>query len=723
MKARVALSLAALVLTAASANAQALPRISGLYPPGARAGSTVEVSIRGGGLDGASEVLVDDPAIKATLNVAEVKIDAADQKVFASKCALCHELRGPSTISRTADQWVATVDRMITQRGAPIEAADKARIVRYMQAAARAAAGLTARVSIAPDALPGRREIRIHGANGTSTVFPFEVTRLPETLETEPNDQPKSAPEVKFPLVINGQVGSGDVDCFAFQAKKGERVVFNCDAYRLNESSQAFFFPVLYLYDASGKELVRDTGTFGFDPVIDWTAPADGRYVVLLRDMLYRGSPASIYRLSMGNLAYGTYLFPAGGRRGSSAEVTLQGENQAPEKVSLPLPADAPLGVRTVSTPRGSFAFVVGDAPEFVEPADPGARRVSLPVSLNGRIERPDEVDRYTFTLTKEQLGPYAFEVFADRIGSPLAPQLALRNAKGQSLFADDGGGRRRQRDGRQEYTFTQAGDYTLEVADPTNRYGPSHIYRVSLARAEPDFRVSINPDNPNLGPGSSVFLTVRMGRRGEGAASDLEVLLRNLPPGVTASPCVIRAGENQSFIILTAAADAKPGSFSKVQVVARAKVDGKTVERPVTPYEIYRIQNQAQNVNRSDMIVSVGPAPMWTVTLEPATVKLSPKSGPVTVTARLNRNGLQGDLPFAVVGLPNGVQGPRALLFRRGSSEATFTLAPQPGTGVFASRPSAAGPAPPIAFALVNGREGEAMQMSSPLLNLQIEP
>src|SRR5262249_29052712 len=111
------------------AGAQALPRIAALYPPGARVGSTVEVAIRGGGLEGCKEVVVDQPGLSVALNQAAVKIDPADQKVFETKCVLCHQLRGPATISRTADQWVATVDRMIKEKGAPIEPADREKIV------------------------------------------------------------------------------------------------------------------------------------------------------------------------------------------------------------------------------------------------------------------------------------------------------------------------------------------------------------------------------------------------------------------------------------------------------------------------------------------------------------------------------------------------------------------------------------------------------------------
>lgn len=707
-----------LSLIATPALAQALPRISSLYPPGARAGSTLDVAIRGGGLEGARAVLVDGPGLTAALNAVDVKIDPASQKVFAAKCGQCHELRGPATISRTADQWVATVDRMIREKNAPIEPAERAQIVGYVQAAARAAAGLTARVTIAPEALPGRREIRVVAANGTSTAFPFEVTAQPESLEAEPNNTPTKAPVVALPATVSGQLSQGDTDCFSFAAKQGERLVFNVSAYRLNPASQAFFFPVLYLYDATGKELARNNGYFSLDPLIDWTAPTDGAYSVMVRDMLYRGSPGSIYRLTMGALPYRTYLFPPGGRKGERTTVTLAGENMAPVSITVTLPADGPDGVRAIDTPLGPLPFAAGAYEEHTENPDE-TNAISLPASLNGRIDASGDGDRFTFSLEREAIGSYTFELFAERVSSPLVGRLTLRNARGQVIGTSASAPA--ARDPRLDVTLSQPGEYTLEVADAGGKSSPAHVYRVSAGPAVPDFALAVSPDNPNLGPGSSVYLSLRVLRR-VGIPGNIEVLFPNLPAGVTAGPVTIRPDENQAFAILTAAPDAQPGAFSVAEVVARATVNDREITRRVAPFEIYRINNNAQTAYRSQMVVTVGPQSGWSVSLEPGEMSMSPDSGPVQVTVRLDRRGTQGDLPFAILGVPPGIQGPRALLFKRGTSEMTFTLTPT-NTGVFAPR-SGSSPPPMSHFvlAVVNGREGEGMMMASRPVVVRLE-
>ena len=712
---------ATLALLSGPVFAQALPRITALYPPGAKSGATLDVAIRGGGITSPSQVIVSGPGISATLNTAEVKIDPAEQKLFQAKCTQCHEMRGPANISRTADQWVATVDRMIREKSAPIETAEREKIVSYVRAAARASAGLTARITVAADATPGMREIRVVGQNGTSTAFPFEITAQPDALEAEPNNEVAKAPVVAMPTTINGQLpSSGDVDCYAFNAKKGERVVFNVSGVRLNEANQAFFFPVLYLYDEKGKELAKNTGYFSLDPLIDWTAPADGKYVIAVRDMLYRGNPATIYRLSMGSLPYKTYLFPAGGKRGATVSAALNGQNMEPTTVPVALPADAPAGIRQVSTPHGTFRFAVGEYDEYVEKAGE-PQNITLPLSINGRVEAAKETDRYTFTISKEQLGPYTFEAFSERLGSPTVARLTLLNDRNRALVTNSGGGG--TRDPRIDYTFAQPGTYTLEIADANDRFGPEYVYRISAGSAAPEFTLTMFPDNPNLGPGSSVYLGVTVQRR-VGINTPIEVVFPNLPAGITASRAVIQPNETRGFVILTAAPDAKPGTVGLLAPVARTAIDGKTVERPVVPYEIYRINNNAQIAYRSNMVVTVGPEAEWDVALEPGAMQMSADGGPVTVKVRLNRKtGSARNMPFAIIGIPQGVNAPQSILMKPGESEITFTMTPT-NTGVFAPRPAGQ---PPVmtefTLALVNGREGEGMMMASPAIRVTLVP
>jgi hypothetical protein len=712
-----------LLLLPAGAYAQALPRITGLFPPGARAGTSVDVAIRTGGLEGAREVVVDGSGLTVHLNESGAKADPGDQKVFVAKCGLCHDLRGPSSISRSPDQWVATVDRMIKDRGAPIEPADRTKIVGYLQAAARQSQGLTAKVTVAANATPGVRTLRVVGLNGTSSIFPFEVSTLPEIVDEEPNNTVEKPQDVTLPVIVNGQLSQGDQDCYRFHAAKGQRIVFNCKSYRLHPAIQQYLFPVLYLYDDKGKELERNTGYFSLDPLIDWTAKDEGTYTIAVRDMLYRGSPSSIYRLSIGTLGYNTYLYPPGGRQGASTTATISGDAVQPATITVPAADKEPLGVKMVSTPQGPMPFVVGQFPEYLKQAGNGPQTVSLPVSINGKLERSGAGDRYTFSLTKDQLGVYSFEVFAERLGSPLVPRLTLRNAQGQVLTS--GTQTQEIRDPRLDYNFSRPGEYAIEIGDANDRSGEAYVYRISAGPSAPDLQVTLGPDNPNLSPGASVYLPLRVVRR-TGITGDITVSAENLPPGVTASPTVVPPNETQSFVILTAAPDAKPGEMSSIRVVCTATANGETIRREAMPFEIYKIGNNNLYAPRSSMVVTLGPEAGWKVSVLPASPQMSMENGPMTVTVKLQRNGFEGDLPFAIVGVPRGIQAPQAILFKKGMNEMTFTLRPGGGGG---GRRNKGGDQRPgevpskFLIAVVHGREGEGMQVSSAAVPITVMP
>jgi hypothetical protein len=335
---------------------------------------------------------------------------------------------------------------------------------------------------------------------------------------------------------------------------------------------------------------------------------------------------------------------------------------------------------------------------------------VTLPVSINGRLESAGP-DRYTFTVSKEQLGAYTFEMFAERIDSPVAGRLTLLNAKGQSVVNNQG--RQRIADPRLEYTFTQPGDYTLVVEDETGKYGPNYAYRVHATAATPDFQVTISPDNPNVGAGTSVFLPVRVRRRA-GVSGPISIVFPSLPPGITASPTVIQPDQdrqNQAFVVLTAAADAQPGSFLMVRPVARATVDGQVV--------YHNTANTQRPAPRSTMVVTVGPQPDWSATLEASANAMAADGKPVEVKVHLTRRGADRDMPFAILGVPQGVQAPGSLLFKKGQTELSFTMRPSNG-GIFTTKTADGSPSQ-FLVTIVNGREGEGMQFSSPAIPITV--
>ena len=380
-----------LVSISISAFAQGTPRLNSLFPAGGQLGTTVEIAIQGSDLEDAHTLIIEgDPGITAQLHAGGGEVDDTHKPVFEANCAQCHELRSPNNRSMTPTQWQATVQRMVTEKGAEISTEAQTQIVAYLTSAARANAGLTAELTIAPDASIGLREVRIVGKHGTSTAWPFEVTQIPDVLETESNNTPEAATTIELPSLINGVINpGGDEDYYVFEGTQGQRCIFSVKAYRLNNISQQFFNPTIAIFDAKGVEIVRSNGFYSLDPLLDVTLPADGPYLLRIRDLLYRGNPDSVYRLTGGVLPYNTYLFPAGGtvpgaeRRPEESPETFYGpptppepnviqcvvggENLSETDWQVEVSAGEQPGLKQVRTPYGIFPFIVNTHSETIE--------------------------------------------------------------------------------------------------------------------------------------------------------------------------------------------------------------------------------------------------------------------------------------------------------------------------------------------------------------------
>ena len=387
------LLVAVIFLTSISiyAFAQGTPRLNSLFPAGGQLGTTVEIAIQGSDLDDAHTLIIEgDPGITAQLHAGGGEVDNTHKPVFEANCGQCHELRSPNNRSMTPTQWQATVQRMVTEKGAEISAKAQTQIVAYLTSAARANAGLTAELTIAPDAPIGPREVRIVGKHGTSTAWPFEVSQIPDVVETESNNTPEAATTIELPSLVNGVVNpSGDEDYYVFEGTQGQRCIFSVKAYRLNNISQQFFNPTIAIFDAKGIEIARSNGFYSLDPLLDVTLPADGPYLLRIRDLLYRGNPDAVYRLTGGVLSYNTYLFPAGGTVPNAEQrpeenagtfhgpptppepnviqCVIGGENLPETDWQVELTADEQPGLKQIRTPYGIFPFIVNAHSETIE--------------------------------------------------------------------------------------------------------------------------------------------------------------------------------------------------------------------------------------------------------------------------------------------------------------------------------------------------------------------
>ena len=108
--------------------------------------------------------------------------------------------------------------------------------------------------------------------------------------------------QVTIPCVINGRIEApGDIDCFAFEAKKDDKLSFEVKARRLQSELDS---TIRILNDKGATLAENDDARFGkrgsSDSWIEtWTAPADGKYLLEIRDMHLRGGEAFVYAIEV----------------------------------------------------------------------------------------------------------------------------------------------------------------------------------------------------------------------------------------------------------------------------------------------------------------------------------------------------------------------------------------------------------------------------------------
>jgi hypothetical protein len=158
----------------------------------------------------------------------------------------------------------------------------------------------------------------------------FRLVPLPNVLESEPNNDHATANTSPIPAAFNGVIEKdGDHDFFAFTATKGQALDIQCYARRLRSPLDG----VMHIAKKGGAYIAGNDDGVGPDPVLRFTAPEDGDYVVYLHDQLLKGSPESFYRIEITPIEARTALstvpeqIPLG--TGTIAPVVPRGNRQA----------------------------------------------------------------------------------------------------------------------------------------------------------------------------------------------------------------------------------------------------------------------------------------------------------------------------------------------------------------------------------------------------------
>ena len=140
------------------------------------------------------------------------------------------------------------------------------------------------------------------GMGPMSNAIPVVVSSLPPVVEASgDNDTFARAQPIAVPSGLSGRIEKeGDVDCFSFEAKAGEKVTFRVIA----RDHQSAIDPYLRILNDKGQLLAenddfRDRFVHADSGLEAWVAPANGKYVIEIRDAHMRGGPAFVYFLQV----------------------------------------------------------------------------------------------------------------------------------------------------------------------------------------------------------------------------------------------------------------------------------------------------------------------------------------------------------------------------------------------------------------------------------------
>jgi hypothetical protein len=640
----IVLALAALLAAVSAAPAQQPNlRIGYVYPAGGKQGAAFEAVIGGQFLTGVSNVVVSGGGVQATivelikpisggeLNKLRIQIDellarkAVVQKDFRAleKFRSFKNAKTAKTDDAAHDKELEDLKKKYANATWTAEDDKLFREVRMkMASAVRRPANpaiselAVVQFTVAADAEPGQRELRIGTPLALSNPLAFCVGQLPEFSEkaSKAITQQKSAiaktafapkrrkaeadPEITLPAVVNGQILPGEVDRYRFTASKGQRLVIAASARQLipylPDAVPGWFQATLALYDAGGRELAYDDDfRFDPDPVLSYKIPADGQYAIEIKDSIYRGREDFVYRITVGELPFVTGIFPLGGRAGERTAVELTGWNLP--TTGLTVDKGQSPGIHLLSVRKGEQAsnlvpFAVDTLPECLEkePNDQqaDAQPVTLPAIVNGRVGRPGDSD--VFRFEGRAGSQIVAEVHARRLNSPLDSVLKLIDAAGKQLaFNDDhedkgAGLTTHHADSWLSTTLPADGTYYLHLGDAQRKGGPEYAYRLRISPPQLDFALRVVPATVNARVGGTLPITVYALRR-DGFSGEIALALKGMPQGFTLGGGRVPAGQDKVRVTLTAPSTPQE---KPVSLEGRATIEGREVSHPAVPAE-----------------------------------------------------------------------------------------------------------------------------------------
>jgi hypothetical protein len=536
------------------------PHIGYVYPAGARQGTTTEITVGGQFLEDTAEALFTGRGVRGRVIGYHKELTRQELNRLRNRKERLEQSMDdkPEAERAKSEAELADILKAFKEQGCNEEGRyiKKRRPDPKKQPNAQIREQVTLRCTVNQNARPGAYELRLKTPRGLSNAIIFQVGEVPEVREVEPNNrEPEEDQHLTIPVVVNGQVMPGDIDRFLIQATAGQRLVCKVAARSLvpylADAVPGWFQAALTLYDGDGAELVFvDDDHFDPDPLLVYDVPADGEYVLEIRDAIYRGREDFTYRLTVADARS----------------------------------MDVPVATAVQGPTRGK-----GDVAE-VEPNNTSktAQAVTLPAVLYGHIEKPGDLDLYTFDGRAGQ--SVVIETRARREGSPLDSMLQLKGPDGKLIAVNDDHVDRREglvthhADSYVEAKLPSDGRYLVQLGDIQGKGSAEHAYLLRVTPSRPGFDLRVTPATLSVTPGGTVPITVHVFRR-DGFDGPIQLSLVKNILDCRLSGTVIPSGKDKAHATITVPWKTEEGGV-ELSLQGRAKVGGRSVTKQAVPAE-----------------------------------------------------------------------------------------------------------------------------------------
>jgi hypothetical protein len=346
----------------------------------------------------------------------------------------------------------------------------------------------------------------------------IRVSAFGNESESEPNDGKESPTPYygKLPIALNGIISKKeDVDWFKFTAKKGQALDITVFARRLRSPLDS----AIEIYDAKGARLEGNDDAGSPDSAVKFNPPADGEYLLRIRDQYKNGGEEFAYRI----------------------EITQQ---QPSVVMSIPQVARNDSQSRQfIMVPRGGrFATMMS------------AKRANFAGDLNYAVkDLPTGVKLIADTLPgKQELEPLVFEAASDAPITGKYVELMVQPTDTSKTVNSQF---------RHDVEF---------VAGPNNTYyyttREDQLY-VAVTEAAP-FSLSIEEPRAPLVSFGALDIKVVAERRGYDGPINVRMMWN--PPGVGSLPDItIGKGSNSAIYQLNAKAEVEPRKWKIAMIAA----------------------------------------------------------------------------------------------------------------------------------------------------------